>query len=70
LAQCIPLVGKGNRQALLAQQAERDEYAWQAIGTLRRAIACGFTDIEPLRKDPELSPLRSYKEFEQLIGKR
>jgi hypothetical protein len=70
LARCIPLVGKGSGQVLLAQQAERDEYAQQAIGTLRRAIACGFSAIELLRKDSELAPLRSYKEFEQLIGKR
>jgi hypothetical protein len=70
LARCLPLVGAGPRQALSAQQAERDEYSRQAIATLRRAIACGFKDVERLRKDPVLTPLRSYKEFEQLIGKR
>jgi serine/threonine protein kinase/tetratricopeptide (TPR) repeat protein len=70
LARCVPLAGKGSHQALAAQQAERDEFARQAIDTLRRAIAGGFKDIERLRKDPELETLRSYKEFEQLIGKR
>jgi hypothetical protein len=70
LARCIPLVGKNSRQGLSERQAESNEYAQQAIDALRRAIACGFKDTESLRKDPELEPLRSYKEFRQLAGIR
>jgi tetratricopeptide (TPR) repeat protein/predicted Ser/Thr protein kinase len=70
LARCVPLAGKGSRQALASQQTERDEFARQAIATLRRAIACGFKDVERLRQDPELATLRSYQEFEQLMGKK
>jgi tetratricopeptide (TPR) repeat protein len=67
LARCIPLVGKAGDKTAFAEQAERDEYARQAIQTLRRAIACGYKDGDRLRKDPELELLRRYQDFEQLI---
>jgi hypothetical protein len=53
LARCIPLVDQGNRHALSARQAERDEYARQAIGTLRRAIGIDSPGWKPFGEEWE-----------------
>ncbi len=67
LAQCIPLVGPGVGPPTAAEQAERDRYAGLAITALRGAIRAGFRNVEALRTDPALAPLRGYAEFRALL---
>jgi hypothetical protein len=40
----------------------------KAISALRRAIAEGFTDVEHLKNQPMLDPLRSNNEFKELLA--
>jgi hypothetical protein len=42
----------------------------RALEALRQAIAQGFKDVEPLKKDPDLDPLRSRADFRKLLGDR
>jgi Tfp pilus assembly protein PilF len=40
----------------------------KAISDLRQAIAEGFTDVEHLKNQPMLNPLRSNDEFKELLA--
>jgi hypothetical protein len=51
----------------LAIGSERDAYAVRAMATLRRAVAEGFRDLNTLRKDEDLDPLRSRPDFQALL---
>jgi tetratricopeptide (TPR) repeat protein len=46
---------------------ERDRLAAEAVGNLRKALELGFTDLDPIRKDPGLAPLRELPEFKALL---
>jgi serine/threonine protein kinase len=68
LALCIPLVGQGKIDLTAAEQAERRQYADQAMALLQQARAAGFEDVERVRKDEDLDPLRSRPDFQQLLA--
>ena len=51
----------------LAVGSERDAYAVRAVATLRRAVAAGFRNLNTLRKDRDLNPLRSRPDFQLLM---
>jgi serine/threonine-protein kinase len=67
LALCLPLVGKEPAALTAAEQAERDGFAAEAMAALRQAVAHGFRDVERVRKDPDLEPLRSRDDFRKLV---
>jgi tetratricopeptide (TPR) repeat protein len=51
----------------LAKGSERDAYAVRAVATLRRTVAAGFRDVNSLRTDSDLDPLRSRPDFQTLL---
>ena len=51
----------------LAIGSERDALAVRAIATLRRAVAAGFRDLNALRTDIDLDPVRSRPDFQTLL---
>jgi serine/threonine-protein kinase len=60
----------GRRKDVLSadEQIERALYLDQAMETLRRAVAAGFTDGERLGKESALDPLRPREEFQKLMA--
>jgi tetratricopeptide (TPR) repeat protein len=58
---------------LIAEEASKRALADEAIGALRRALAAGFPRVAELKTNPDLDPLRSRKDFQELLtgtGKR
>jgi hypothetical protein len=51
---------------------QREAYAGQVLALLRRAAAAGFfkgrREVERLKKDADLGPLRPREEFKQLVA--
>jgi tetratricopeptide (TPR) repeat protein len=68
LAQCVPIVAKGQAQPTPEQRAQRQEYADRAMDALRRAVAAGFHDLAHIAKDASLGPLRTRDDFGALVG--
>ncbi|MCI0458753.1 MAG: serine/threonine-protein kinase [Gemmataceae bacterium] len=60
LALCVPLAGK--------DQAEQHKYADQAMEVLQQTVRGGFKDVERMKKDPNLNPLRSRADFKDLLA--
>jgi serine/threonine-protein kinase len=50
-----------------AARARGDAYADKAIAALRRAVAAGYRQIKVIRKDPDLAPLRTRGDFQQIL---
>jgi serine/threonine-protein kinase len=68
LARCVPLVGRGNPDLTPQEQAQRDQYANQALEALRQALVAGFRNLEQLQQDVDLDPLRSRDDFKKLLA--
>src|SRR5262249_31821250 len=64
-ALCIPPgpIPEGTRDAVEARRC-----AEAAMDALRRALAVGVSDIEWLRRAPDLDALRSRADFQTLLG--
>jgi non-specific serine/threonine protein kinase/serine/threonine-protein kinase len=75
LALCIPLIGAQNgTEGTLdagglspADRSRRKHYGDRAVEVLRRATRGGFVNLEILRADTDLDPLRGRPDFQQLI---
>jgi serine/threonine-protein kinase len=50
-----------------AERVRGDACAAAAIAALRRAVAIGYYGVESLRTDPDLAPLRSRGDFQQIL---
>jgi serine/threonine-protein kinase len=59
LALCIPLFKQ--------QAAPAAECAKRAIDALRTAVKCGFADVDQIRKDSDLDPIRNRADFQELL---
>src|SRR5262249_57720154 len=66
-ALCVPLVGKGKADLSTAEQAERRQYAQQAMAALRQAVTAGYKDADQLTKDVNLASLQSREDFQKLL---
>jgi tetratricopeptide (TPR) repeat protein len=62
LAQKAPALGDGERHELTRR------YADQAMQMLRAALAKGFRDVEHLKQNQGLDPLRSRADFKELLA--
>jgi serine/threonine-protein kinase len=47
--------------------AGREAHAERAIAALRRAVASGFRELDLIRTDPDLDPLRARQDFQMLL---
>ncbi|HZT79757.1 MAG TPA: hypothetical protein VFA26_06035, partial [Gemmataceae bacterium] len=52
-----------------AGSSERRRYTEHALETVAEALAAGYRDVDGLRKDRDLEPLRKLPEFEALLRK-
>ncbi|MCI0463339.1 MAG: protein kinase [Gemmataceae bacterium] len=68
LARALALVGKDRESLSPEQQAQRARYGDQVVETLRQAIAAGFGDLQRLREDAYLEPVRSRGDFQKLLA--
>jgi|GEM_PF-1063981 len=48
-------------------EAERAEYATQALAALKQAVVAGFKETHLLRYDPALATIRNHDEFQKLL---
>ena len=70
LARCLALaevdieLTAGQRQALVQKYGER------AVQLLKQALANGFRDVEALKRDPALEPIRSRPDFRKMLADR
>lgn len=68
LGKCVTLVGNGREKLTAAEEAARRKYADWAMEALREAVSRGFQDIERLKTETKLEPLRQRDDFRQLIA--
>jgi serine/threonine-protein kinase len=61
-------VGRNKATRSADEQVERALYLDQAMETLRRAVASGFSDGDRLGRESALAPLRSREEFQKLLA--
>jgi hypothetical protein len=47
--------------------AEREARTQRAIAVLRRAVVAGHVDLDQVRRDPLLDPLRPRRDFQEMI---
>jgi hypothetical protein len=67
VAQCIPIVEKAEGLDAAKRRATVQFYGDQAMAMLRAAVAKGYKDIEHLKKDDDLKPLREREDFKKLV---
>ena len=68
LAWCVPIVEKDDKLDAPKRQAEMQFYADQAMAMLRDAVAKGYKDVEHMKKDKDLDPLREREDFKKLVA--
>ena len=68
LAKCVPPTAKGPAGTRQTRQVECQRYLDDALEALRQAVAAGYRDGLRMRRDAELAPLHSRKEFQALVG--
>jgi serine/threonine protein kinase/tetratricopeptide (TPR) repeat protein len=68
LSLCAALVGRGKSELTAAERSERQQYADQAMEALRLAVRKGFHNVNRLRYDPGLIPLRSRRDFKEVLA--
>lgn len=63
----VPLVTKDSTLPEGERSEKAVEYARRAIELLDRAFELGFRDLRAIQSEPDLAPLRSRAEFQQLL---
>lgn len=66
-ALCLPAIASGKDPQSPENQALRDRCVKSAVETLEQAIKLGYRDVEALRLDPDLAPMREFPAFQKLI---
>jgi tetratricopeptide (TPR) repeat protein len=67
LALCAAAVGAGKPQLTAGEEAERRQYAEEAMKVLRQAVRHGFKDVKRLSEDAALAALRERDDFRALL---
>ncbi len=67
LALCVPLIGKENAELSADETQQRKRIADQAIEVLLEAVTAGFSELDHLKKDPDLDSIRSYPGYDSLL---
>jgi tetratricopeptide (TPR) repeat protein len=66
LARCVPLAEKDAKLPEAKRKELAKKYGDRAVELLRQAVAKGYRDAGPLRKDPAFAPLRSRADFQKV----
>jgi hypothetical protein len=66
-AQCSAGGHGGGRDLDAAGRCAGREYADRAMELLRRAIATGYANVALIRRDLDLDPLRTRRDFRELL---
>jgi hypothetical protein len=68
LARCV-LLARADGSLSAAERAARVEaYGARAVQLLQKAMEKGYRDVSDLRQAPDLEPVRSRRDFQELIG--
>jgi tetratricopeptide (TPR) repeat protein len=68
LARCVPLAEKDDKLSELQRKERVQQYGDRALKLLQLAVKHGFNDVQRLKKDPALAPLRSRADFQELVA--
>ncbi len=68
LALCIPIVAKDEQLDADKRKAAVQFYGDQAMKLLREAVEKGFKNVEHMKKDTDLDPLREREDFQKLLA--
>jgi serine/threonine-protein kinase len=68
LAACVAIVEKDGQLAPELRRQQAQTYADQGLAMLRHAVASGYKDVDHIRKDKDLDPLRSRADFKELLA--
>jgi tetratricopeptide (TPR) repeat protein/tRNA A-37 threonylcarbamoyl transferase component Bud32 len=68
LARCVPLAEKDAKLPGVKQQELAKAYADRALALMRQAVAKGYKDVDRLKKDTDLDPLRKRDDFRRLLA--
>ncbi len=66
---CLPAIAADKEPQSPANQALRDRCVQSAVDALEQAIGLGYRDVEALRLDPDLAPIRALPAFQNVIRK-
>ncbi|MFO0877702.1 MAG: tetratricopeptide repeat protein [Gemmataceae bacterium] len=67
LSQCIPIVEKHAKLDAAKRKEMAQFYGDETMKLLREAVKRGYTDAAHMKKDSDLDPLRSRKDFQTLL---
>jgi serine/threonine-protein kinase len=68
LAMCMPAAAKDTHLSEAGRREQAGVYGDRAMEALRQAVAHGFKDIESLKTDKDLDPLRTREDFRNLLA--
>jgi tetratricopeptide (TPR) repeat protein len=67
LSRCIPIVAKHDKLDDKQRKEAVQFYGDAAMKMLREGVSKGWKDVEPMKKDPNLDPLRQRDDFKKLF---
>jgi hypothetical protein len=67
-ALCVSVIDKDAQLKTGERQQLSELYGSRAVALLRRAVLAGFKDVEQMKKDTDLDPLRTRDDFRLLIS--
>jgi hypothetical protein len=67
LSRCIPIMAKHDKLDDKQRKEATQFYGDAAMKLLREGVSKGWKDVEPMKKDPNLDPLRRREDFKKLI---
>ena len=68
LSCCVPLAEQDDQLPEAQRKPLAQTYADRAMTILRQAVQNGYKDVDHLKKDTDLDPLRSCADFRKLIA--
>src|SRR5262249_54305249 len=68
LARCVSAAQKDKELTGVQRQELVEKYSERAVALLKQAIVNGFQDVEAMKKDQVLAPLRERADFKKLLA--